>query len=107
LLSTYIGSGDASELHGPLDVGELLALGNEVVHVLKDTSGDGPRVSGVGVEGLDDLLDGDGGVAGSPGVKVGRSADERVATISRKGDLATSRWTLTRARPLGRAWPRG
>ena len=50
-----------------------------VVHLLQDASSDGARVGGVGVQGLDDLFDGDGGFADTPGVIIGRGADEGVA----------------------------
>jgi len=47
--------------------------------LLEDTGRDGARVAGVGVQRLDDLLDGDRGLADAPGVVVGRCADEGVA----------------------------
>jgi hypothetical protein len=67
------------------------------VHVLQKPRRDGAGVTGVGVEGLDDLFDGDGGVADAPGVVVGGSADEGVAggsaTRSRRGRAARTRNT--------------
>lgn len=48
------------------------------MNILKDTSSNGTRVAGIGVKDLDDFLNGDGLVAGSPSVKVCGSADEGV-----------------------------
>lgn len=52
------------------------------VHLLEDAGGDGARVARVGVEGLDHLLNGDGGLSDTPGVVVGGGADEGVAGVS-------------------------
>jgi hypothetical protein len=60
------------------------------VDLLEDAGGDGARVARVGVEGLDDLLDGDGGLSDAPGVVVGRRADERVAGVSKEPGWRTA-----------------
>jgi len=79
---THIGTGDAGESHASLDLIQLFALSDNVVNILQDTGGNGSSIAGVGVQGLDDFLDGDWGVAGSPGVEISRSADEGVAVMS-------------------------
>lgn len=78
--STHVRAGDAGKLHAAADLGELASLdvGSDL---LEDTGGDGTRVAGVGVENLDDLLDGDGGLSDAPGVVVGRGTDEGVAGV--------------------------
>jgi hypothetical protein len=81
-LPTYIATGDTGEPHAALDLVQDLPLSDHVVHVLQKPRRDGAGITGVGVEGLDDLLDGDRGVADAPGVVVGRSADEGVAATS-------------------------
>lgn len=77
-MMTHLALGDAGPLHAPLGSRQL-ASRNVVVHLLQDARSDGARVGGVGVQGLDDLFDGNGGFADTPGVVVGRSADEGVA----------------------------
>lgn len=74
--------GDTGKLHGALDVGQDFAFGNNIVNILKDTSSNGAGVAGIGVKDLDDFLNGDGLVAGSPSVKVCGSADEGVIKFS-------------------------
>ena len=78
-VTTHIGTGDTGESHASLDLVQLLALGDDVMDVLQESSGDSTGVGSVGVQGLDDLLNGNGGVASPPGVKVGRGADKGVA----------------------------
>lgn len=51
------------------------------MNILKDTSSNGTGLAGVGLEDLDDFLDSDRLVAGSPSVKVCGSADEGVTNF--------------------------
>lgn len=52
-----------------------------IVHSLQDARSDGTRVASVGVKGLDDFLDGNGGLSYAPRVIVGSGADEGVAIM--------------------------
>jgi hypothetical protein len=69
-------------LHRSLDLIQDLVLLDDIVDILHEASSDSSGITGVGVKGLDDFLDGDGGVAGPPSVVVGRGADECVAVES-------------------------
>ena len=51
------------------------------MNILQKTSSDGSSIAGVGVQGLDDFLDGDRGMTGPPSVKVGGSTDQGVAIV--------------------------
>lgn len=76
--SAYLLGGHARPLHAALNVNQKLALDNDVVDILQKSSSDGARVAGVGMQGLDNLLNSDRSVPGPPGVKVGRGADKGV-----------------------------
>jgi hypothetical protein len=78
--STHLLPGDTSESHRPLDLIQELVLLDNIVNILHQPSGDSSGITSVGVESLDDFLDCYGGMAGSPGIVVGRSTDQSVAT---------------------------
>jgi hypothetical protein len=80
--ATHLLSGDTSELHRSLDLVQDLVLLDDIVDILHETSSDSSGITGVGMEGLDDFLNGDGGVTGSPSVVVSRGTDECVAVES-------------------------
>lgn len=79
--------GDTGKLHGALDVSKGLAFDNSIVNILKDTSSNGTGLAGVCLEDLDDFLDSNRLVAGSPSVKVCGSADEGVIEFSLTSEL--------------------
>jgi hypothetical protein len=79
-LWTHLFPGNTSESHRPLDLIQEFVLLNNIVNILHQSSGDSSGITSVGVESLDDFLDCYGGMAGSPGIIVGRSTDQSVAT---------------------------
>jgi hypothetical protein len=78
--STHLLPGNTSESHRSLDLIQELVLLDNIVNILHQPSGDSSGITSVGVESLDDFLDCYGGMAGSPGIVVGRSTDQSVAT---------------------------
>lgn len=107
-LATHISPGDTSESHRALNLVDLLTLGDDIVYVLEQTSSDSPGITGIGVKGLDNFLDGHWGFSDSPSVVIGRCTDQGVATWSAitQGELGCGGGP-TQSPPLVRAWPRG
>jgi hypothetical protein len=104
---THLFPGDTSESHRSLDLVQEFVLLDDIIYILHQPSGDSSGITSVGVESLDDFLDCYGGMAGSPGIVVGRGTDEGVATCQRDDTGEEEYRELTRARPLGRVLPRG
>ena len=104
---THILSCDTGELHASFHFIQNFPFSHEVMNVLQKARSYSPGVAGVCVKGFDDLFDGYRSVTGSPGIKVGRCADEGVTeevSRIRLMVLSLSKVSHTRSRPLERAW---
>ena len=77
--NAHISTGDTGESHRSLNFVELCTLGDDLVNILEKTSSDGSGITGVGVEGLDDLLDRYRGLSDSPSIVIGGCTDQGVA----------------------------